>query len=80
MIILSFLASEVGEACCCSGGRGGWSRKIILDRVIFLVGFSGDTGYSTVLYSIIHLHSSLVYCGIFCFTHRSTGIPFVQPQ
>jgi len=42
MMILSFLASEVGEngqgeACCCGGGRGasGWSRKIILDRVIF---------------------------------------------
>ena len=50
MIILSFLASEVGgmsgETCC--GGRGGSSgrgRKIILDREFFLVGFFGDTRY-----------------------------------
>lgn len=37
-----------GEACCCGGG--GWGRKIILNREIFSVGLSGDTGYGTVSY------------------------------
>jgi len=65
-MILSFLPSEVGEERAArpvvvggGGGSSGWDGKIILDREIFLVGFSGETRYVQV-----HLHLlGYVYCG-----------------